>query len=86
MMTLFDRFYFYGALLLTATTVILMLKPMLLVFMLIGLAVTYMTHYAFKHPEWGHLLARVVAECLGLLLMLAFFVTLMVFYGQFLGH
>ena len=65
--------------------VLAILKPLLIVFMLSGLMISYVIHHAIKHPAWRQLLAQVAAECVGLLLMLALFVSLMVLYGQLLA-
>lgn len=85
MMTLFDRFYLYGLLIFIAMTALLIVKPLLFVFMLMGLAMSYAVHHLIKHPDWGQLVARVLAECLGLMLMLALFVSLLILYGQLLN-
>jgi len=70
---------------LAVMTLILILKPVLIVFILLGLLISYTTHYAIKHPALSQLLARVLVECVGLLLMLALFVSLLVLYGQLLA-
>jgi hypothetical protein len=81
-MTLLNRFYRTGLMIMATTLAILMLKPMLIVFILTGLLMSYVIHYIIKHPAWSHLVARVLAECVGLMLVLAFFVSLVVIYSH----
>lgn len=84
-MTLFDRLTVSTLLLLALMTVLLLFKPVWLIFMFIGLGISYGVHYLIQHPAWGRLTARVLAESVGLLLMLSFFVGVMLSYVYILG-
>lgn len=65
--------------------VLLVIKPLFILFMLLGVSTSYTVYYFIKHPTWGQLLVRVLAECLGLILMLSLFVSLLLIYGQLMG-
>lgn len=82
MMIIFERFYLYSLLILMVLSALLIFKPIIFVFMVAGTLISYGGYWLIKHPAYGQLLARVLAECLGLMLMLAIFVSLMVLYGQ----